>query len=274
MQKIYGNSLNLLKNLTLTASGLTPSQAHRATGFDRSGGGLVSIAGAYTGQDDRTLDIDVHETILGTDSLVSEVVFSGVGSGTMTDAAAVPATPAQSLTVTLKNLGVPTFTAALPIGPTSLTAKVAGAPGNNISISVDDSLITRVATDFSIPDEGASKGSNGFIGEEWNFGAVPLADDGQIPADAPRLQIGDQPTIYRQYSEFSDGARVYRFTPEIKQDIRGGMQVYDVSGAYTVTVTDGVTPEPYPGVVTLFDFLDQLDTSLLVTVDDVATDDR
>ena len=99
--------------------------------------------------------------------------------------------------------------------------------------------------------------------------------DGSLPANAPRVVIGSLTPVYRAYKQFIDGQWRHAIHPAPVADVPKGAPVRVVTGSYTVTVTDGLTPENYPNIVTLFDLLNALRSrSAWVEVVGVVSDDR
>lgn len=254
-------------NLLTDASGYVPyaESINVRTAATKTGGGVVSLVGGAT--EDATYDIEiVNNTIVGTPT-VSAPVFTGVGNPVMSALAASSGVAAQVFTATLVDLGTDTTFAFLPFQGVTLQAKSSGSGGNSITVDVDESGITRTGTDYALI-EPLVKAQNEYVGDQWNFGAVVLNADGTIPSGAPRISFGDDPQVYRQYKEFSDGRYVYRFSPAPVRDVQEGARVKAVTGSRTVTMTDGVTTCTYTSVTTLYSLLNAIlsDGSALVDV--------
>jgi len=254
-------------NLLTDASGYVPyaGSINVRTAATKTGGGVVSLVGGAT--EDATYDIEiVNNTIVGTPT-VSAPVFTGVGNPVMSALAASSGVAAQVFTATLVDLGTDTTFAFLPFQGVTLQAKSSGSGGNNITVDVDESGITRTGTDYALI-EPLVKAQNEYVGDQWNFGAVVLNADGTIPSGAPRISFGDDPQVYRQYKEFADGRYVYRFSPAPVRDVQEGARVKTVTGSRTVTMTDGVTTRTYTSVTTLYSLLNAIlsDGSALVDV--------
>lgn len=256
-----------MDNLLTDATGYNPlpGSINTRTSADKSGGGVVSLTGGAI--EDATYDIEiVNNTIVGTPA-VSAPVFTGVGNPVMSALVASSGVAAQVFTATLVDLGTDTTFAFLPFQGVTLQAKSSGSGGNSITVDVDESGITRTGTDYALI-EPLVKAQNEYVGDQWNFGAVVLNADGTIPSGAPRISFGDDPQVYRQYKEFSDGRYVYRFSPAPVRDVQEGARVKTVTGSRTVTMTDGVTTRTYSSVTTLYSLLNAIlsDGSALVDV--------
>ena len=254
-------------NLLTDASGYVPyaESINVRTSATKTGGGVVSLVGGAT--EDATYDIEiVNNTIVGTPT-VSAPVFTGVGNPVMSALAASSGVAAQVFTATLVDLGTDTTFAFLPFQGVTLQAKSSGSGGNSITVDVDESGIVRTGTDYALID-ALVKDQNEYIGDQWNFGAVVLNADGTIPSGAPRISFGDDPQVYRQYKEFSDGRYVYRFSPAPVRDVQEGARVKTVTGSRTVIMTNGVTTRTYTSITTLYSLLNAIlsDGSALVDV--------
>lgn len=256
-----------LDNLLTDATGYTPypESINTRTSATKSGGGLVTMIGGAV--EDATYDVEiVNNTIVGTPT-VSTPVFTGVGNPVMSSLSASSGTAAQVFTVTLIDLGTDTTYAFTPFQGVTLQAKSSGTGGNSITIDIDESGIVRTGTDYALID-ALVKDQNEYIGDQWNFGAVVLNADGTIPSGAPRISFGDDPQVYRQYKEFSDGRYVYRFSPAPVRDVQEGARVKTVTGSRTVIMTNGVTTRTYTSITTLYSLLNAIlsDGSALVDV--------
>lgn len=275
-QRIFGNIDNVLRTGSVTATSFLPSNAYTRQSATRVGGGQVSLSGDFTGDQDAVFEIEIrNDTIVG-DPLISEPLFVGVGNGTISDITAASGKSARTITVTLVDLGTSTTSAYANFGPVILQAASAGEDGNDITLAIDRSGLTFTETSFSVPED-MSKSENAFRGQEYNFGGKVLLSTGEIPDDAPRIKFENQPYIYRQYRKFVDGEYEYSFSPALKQNVRAGTKVYSVSGTYSATVTDGVSPESYPSAGTiesLYDLLSAIESgsSLLEVVGVVSAD--
>lgn len=272
--KYLTNDRNSLRQAAITASNIQASTAVYRTALSRTGGGLVRLTGGYSGQADATFDVEVlNTTIVGTPR-VSAPSFVGVGNGTMTGVVAPSGMPAQEWTVTLIDLGTDTRKAYVPFQGVTLRARASGAGGNLITITVNEAALTTAATSYSLL-EPLRAGVNEYVGQQWSFGAAVLNPDGTIPAGAPRVRFGADPQVYRAYKFFRDGQYVHAFAPAPVRDVDAGAVVSTVSGARTVTVTNGTTTNTYTGITTLFSLLTAIngDPAGLLEVAEPVTND-
>ena len=239
--KYLGNWNNALRGnaLSLAVAAVVGSSAVYRTGATKTGGGQVQLSGTYTGAADSTFDVEVlNSTIVGTPR-VSSPTFSGVGNGTMTSVSATSGTAAQEIAVTLVDLGTETRSAYVPFQGVTLRAAAAGATGNDIVIIVDESGITRTPSSLALLD-AISEGSNSYVGDQWDFGAVVVNADGTIPTSAPRISFGSDPQVYRPYKRFREGRYEFGFAPAPVRDVAKGQPVKTVTGTYSVTVRNSV----------------------------------
>ena len=271
--RYLSNLDNLVRTADVAVSAQLASQSLYRTDTDpKDGGGSVSLSGSYTGAADATFDVEVLDSAAA-NPVVTEPVFVGVGNGTMTSVSA-SGVDAQSVTVTLEDLGTETRKAYAPFQSVTLRAKTAGAGGNSISLTVSAAGITATASTYATQGE-ITAGSNEYAGEEWNFGAATLNPDGTIPSSAPRIRFGQDPQVYRPYRQFVDGRYVYGFSPAPVRNVPRGTRVYAVIGTYAVTITDGVTPQTHSSITTLYDCLSAIrSSSNLVDVDGVVVNDK
>lgn len=274
VQRILANANNAAVSATVSASGILPAsnQVFRQQ-TARQGNGSVSLSGGYTGQDDATIEVEIRSAS-GTAARVSKPVFAGAGNGTMTQPTAADGTASQEVTVTLVDLGTETTHAqAVIYGDVLLRAKTAGTGGNAISITVTPSL-TLSASPVGALSSALAKDAAEWTDQKHDFGAVPLNPDGTIPTTAPRLAFGGNTSrIYRHYKRWDGAQWQYGVSPKLAADFAAGSTVHTVSGTYSVTVTDGVTPETYTALVTLYDFLLALNASALVEAVGVVAND-
>ncbi len=267
VQRILANANNAVVSATVSASGILPAsnQVFRQQ-TARQGNGLVNLSGGYIGQDDATVEVEIRSAS-GTAARVSKPVFAGAGNGTMTQPTAADGTATQEVTVTLVDLGTETTRAqAVIYGDVLLRAKAAGAGGNALSVTVTPSL-TLSASPVGALSSALAKAAAEWTDQRHDFGAVPLNPDGTVPSTAPRLAFGGNTSrIYRHYKRWDGEQWQYGVSPKLAADFATGSTVHTVAGTYAVTVTDGVTPETYPGIATLYDFLLALNASALVEV--------
>jgi len=269
-----GNNTNLARTGALTGTNAVASAAiYRTDTAAKTGGGLALVTGPYTGAADTDIDVEIVD-LLGSTPQVSAPAFSGVGNGSMTGLA-TSGLAAQTITVTLEDLGTETRKAYAPFQGVTLRAKT--APGNGITISISQAGITRTATDFSL-QEDVSKGVNEYEGTHWDIsalGGMTLEPDGKVPTTAPRVMFGADPQVYVAFRKYKDGRYVYGFSPSPVRDVARGTRIYQVTGTRTMTITDGVSPETHTGCGSLYQALASIrDTSVLVEVDGPVVNDR
>lgn len=264
VQRLLANHNNAVPAATITASSIAPAsnQVFRQQTI-RTGNGLVKITGGYTGQDDAIIEVEIRSAS-GTAARVSKPVFSGAGNGTMTQPTAANGTATQTVTVTLVDLGTETTKAqAVIYGDVLLRAKTAGSGGNAISITVAPSL-TLSASPVGALSSALTKDTQEWTDQKHDFGAVPLNPDGTVPTTAPRLVFGRNTSrVYRHYKRWDGDQWQYGVSPKLAADYAAGSTVHIVTGTYSVTVTNGVTPETYSNLTTLYDFLLALNASAL-----------
>lgn len=264
VQRLLANHNNAVPAATITASSIAPAsnQVFRQQTI-RTGNGLVKITGGYTGQDDAIIEVEIRSAS-GTAARVSKPVFSGAGNGTMTQPTAANGTATQTVTVTLVDLGTETTKAqAVIYGDVLLRAKTAGSGGNAISITVAPSL-TLSASPVGALSSALMKDTQEWTDQKHDFGAVPLNPDGTVPTTAPRLVFGRNTSrVYRHYKRWDGDQWQYGVSPKLAADYAAGSTVHIVTGTYSVTVTNGVTPETYSNLTTLYDFLLALNASAL-----------
>lgn len=261
------NRDNLARTGTIAATNIVPSTAiTRTDSAPKAGGGAVSLAGAYTGSADATVDVEILDDG-GSTRRVSAPQFVGVGSGQISGLTAANSVAAQTVTVTLENLGIETRAAQAPFQSALLVAKTAGSDGNAITVTVDSSGLVDTATDYALQEE-LREGVNEYLGDQWNFGAVALNPDGTIPQNAPRIRFGIDPQVYRPFKRYVAGRWVYSFTPAPVRSAPAGTPIQAVSGSRTIRITDQVASESFTGIVSLFDALSAIrDGSDLVRVE-------
>jgi hypothetical protein len=269
IQRILANNRNAVTTAVLTASAVKPAAAVFPGKAVRRGSGSVRLAGSYTGHDDASFEVRVTSD-LGS-GRISSPVFSGVGSGRMVDVSAADV-PAQPIEVELVNLGTASRSAYLDFYGVQLVAKNAGEPGNSVNLFVREQL-TAAASQFSLLVD-IEAGEDTFTGEEWEWTGITrtLFGDGTLPEDCPRIRIQGDPTVYRQYREYTSDGWVYHLTPSPTAKLAAGSKISVVTGSRTVTVSDGTITEIYPGIVTLYDLLSALRSrSNLITVQGVVS---
>lgn len=239
----------------MTMTNTQPTAQNAIAAAVRLGAGTVALGGSYTGGSSAVVSVEVLNSTLVGAPIISAQSFSGVGSGTMSSVAATSAVAAQKITVELIDVGTRTRKAWLPLYGVFLRARTAGTGGNAITLTVDQTGVTRTATQFALID-GITNGTNEYAGAQWDFGAPILQEDGTIPPTAPRISFGNDSQIYRQYKTYSEGRFIYSFSPIPRADYAAGTKVYNVAGDRTVTIADGIAPDDvYTGIDSLYSIL-------------------
>lgn len=275
--KYLFNDRNLIREAPLTATnGVASSVIYETDDTEKQGSAAVALTGPYTGQHDSTFGIRIVDGD-GDSSQVSQPIFTGVGTGTLDDLA-VTGLPAQDLTITLEDLGTQTQAAVAAFQGVTLAA-APGLAGNAISISVDPAGIVQTTLPLGTMHAGLSAGTSTYSGPQYDgFGAVALNPDGTIPDGAPRIKFGTDPQIFRAVKKFNFGTSAFDFifSPTPVRDVQIGTNVYGISGEWAMTITDGVTPETYTGIVTEYDALTAIRTTsaLVVSITPAPVNDK
>lgn len=280
VQRFFSGRDNLARTAALAASSVRASTAVERIGATRAGGGRVRLAGSYTGHEATQIEVEIATG--GSSRRASVPQFSGVGNGRLEVQAVDGAAALQGFTFTLADLGVDTTHAALDVREVRLVAKVAGAAGNDIQITVAPRLV-RTPTAWALLTDWKA-GEPVKTGPEWDFGGRPLNAKSELDAGSPRIQFGYDPQVYRPWRRFKNGEWQYGVSPELERDVEARTAVYQVSGGYVITVSDGVTTEtfgdtealplPQPAIATFYDLLTALAGSALVEVAGVVVADR
>jgi hypothetical protein len=269
------------RNAVLDAE-LAPSDVEAVAGSvyeiptARSGTAQVALSGDYTGEEEAAYDVQIVDDDVD-EALISAPIFSGVGSGSLSDISSEG--PAQKFTVSLKQTGLPLRAASVDFEGVTLEARTGGAAGNAITIEVDQSPLIFEAQDFSLLaalPAGSGSQTNPLEGAEFDFDAAVIGADDQIPTTAHRIAFGhDTSAIYLQYKKYSDGKWLYYFVPELKREVPAGAIIKFVTGGRTVSISNGGPAEEYEDVVTLYDLLNQIkNESVLLTITDPVANDR
>lgn len=272
-QRYLANNRNALLNASIAASSVaTIESAVLERPLARKGSARVAMSGAYTGHEEALYEIEITDNTVIT-PLISQPIFSGAGTGAISGISFTGT--AQTFSVKLADLGQVLTAAGTDMEGVSIVARTPGAAGNLIHLSIDLSGLIYTATNFSTI-KPITAGSEALLGPEYDWDTKVMGADQQIPADAHRLVFGeDTSVVYRQYKVYKDAAWNYYFEPQLRRDIAQGTPIRFVSGSRTATLTDGVTTEVFPGIVTLYDLLSALQTgSALVQVDGVVANDR
>lgn len=268
-QAFLSNPGSLVPGAALAASSVRASRIFERLEVSRAGNGSIALAGSYTGSQDALIDIEIDAG--GATPRATAPAFSGIGSGALAVDAVAPGATVQSIVLTLADLGSTTAVAQLDIGAVVLRARVAGVAGNQIRLTVTSALSAGAPEHALLADWAA--GAAWQTGAQWDFGALPLTATGELPEAAPRLRIGNDPAIYRQFKEFYDGQWRYGFSPAVERTLPAKARVFPITGAYAVAVSDGASTENYTAT-TLHDFLDALSASALLEVAGVVAADR
>lgn len=272
-QRFLANDRNVLLNAALMASSVKAiTNAVLDQPRARAGSARVSLSGDFIGQEESQYEIEITDTTVNT-PLISRPVFTGAGTGAISGI--TYAGTAQEFTIKLSDLGQILTASGTDIEGASLVARTPGASGNLTHLSVDQSGLLFQNSNFSLIED-IKAGTDGVDGPQYDWDTKVMGTDGQIPPNAHRLVLGDDTsTVYRQYKQYKGGKWLYHFEPPLKNDFSVGSRVKFVNGGRTVTISDGVVTETYPGIVTLYDLLSAIQTSsTLVKVDGVVANDR
>lgn len=276
--RLLANDRNLVRDAVLVASSVEPVDDQvLPVPVARGGTAEVRLTGSYTGDEEATYDIEIVDTAL-TVPLVSAVVTAGKGSSKLVDVAAI-GLDAQEIVVELVDAGKPATYAAVAFEGVTLQARSVGAGGNDLRVSIDQTGLTFSDTDFALLVDlavGEGAPTSGLEGAGFDWDTAALGADGLIPATAKRVAFGDdRSTVYLAYKRYADNRWTYHFVPAIRRAIPKGTPVLFATGGREVTITDGITPEIYTGIATVYDLLSQVRAgSSLVTVEGVVANDR
>lgn len=261
VQQFLANMDNALTGSDVAATAVAPSTEVHAVSMSRSGTGLISLSGAYTGDRSAVYEIQIADG--DGNGRSSKPAFSGVGSG---DLVVIGADlPVQDISVTLLSPPYPGTRAECLVGSDTVRAKSVGVGGNLIHLMVNRSGLQFSAAGSSSL-EAVSAGTTELTGYKWDIPGVVCSTDlkGNVPADAPRIRFGTDPAIYRIVKDARSGSVKTIITPAAVRDIPLGTPIWLVSGSYAVTVTDETSTETYTGITTGYDLLSQLLSSTLV----------
>lgn len=261
--RILANHLNAARTAAIVASTQRPSSDIRLIAEARAGGGSMAVTGPYAGAEDSVVEVEILSGS-GGELTASAPVINGVGNGVLAvDSIAGTAVP-EVITVALLAAGDPADAAVLDFAGVTLAARTAGAEGNAIAVSVTRNLVatpTQYATLVEI-----SGGQAEFDGPEWDWGQPPTTD-ASIPAAALRVRFEGFPTVHRAWKTWESGRFLFRIDPAPAWNIPADTRVLAITGDYTLTISDGVSPEVYANVVTVHDFLTAVEArSALVRV--------
>lgn len=272
-QRILYNGANHVLAATLAPSSVLPSpKSVRAVPALREGSFDVAVTGSYAGDGDSLFEIEVVDTTVAS-PIMSRPAYAGVGTGELSALSYTGV--AQEFSLELVDAGSESEYASVEFAGVKIVARAIGTAGNNISISVNDSGITYAATPYSfiatLPEGTRRSEAVGL-----DFGAVAMAEEDVFPAAAKRLVFGaDRSQVYVQAKRWNGSKWEYVFEPELKRTISPGEKVFEVTGTYSATVTNGVAEPAITGIKTNFDFLNAVNTqSALVRIEGVIANDR
>lgn len=270
IQRIIANNSNRISDAVITASSSTSSPFITKTGVNRQGNGNMGLSGSYTGNEDAIFDVMITSTSGGA-ATTSTPMFSGTGSGSLANLQAGNL-PMQDVTITLANMGISTQKAMLDFYGVVLQAKVNGAAGNGISVSVTDHTVKTLSAMSLFEDIAYNQ--EVLKGAQNDFQSLTLTAKGEMDPNSIRICFGDDPQIFRQYKKPVKSDFEYNLVPNAPRMIKGGTPIYTVTGGYTVTVTSGSTVETYPNIITLYDLLAafQLSSNLIEVLGVVTKD--
>ncbi len=254
VNRILANHDNAAATAAIAASAQRASTDIRLIGQRRAGGGRMTLAGAYEGEADSTVEVEILDGA-GASLCASTPVINGVGNGRLTIAALDIGALPETLTFTLADAGSPAEFAVLDFFGAQLAARAPGEAGNALSIEVARNLATTPMPYTTL--ETITAGSAELEGAAWHWGQPAGAGAG-IPPTALRVQFEGFPQVHRAWKTWRDGAFVFHLDPAPAWDIPADTRVLAVSGGYTLTVSDGATSEVYADVVTVYDFLTAL----------------
>jgi len=263
---IIGQKENLIPSAVISATNVKSTDAYRRDSVSRIGNGRVSLSGDSDVENSAIVDIEIQPGISG-DSKTSLPVYKGIGSSELTDLVANPASNPASYLIRLVDKGVRERVASLTVDGYELTISDPGADGNNYYIDVDDSDIIRTPINFSLI-EALENGVNSNTGEEWDWDSA-VGESNVVPATAKRVSIGDDLSVYRQWKTFENRKWKYKIYPETTKSYGSGSQIYEVTGEYSIILTNGVASETFTGKTTRDILLDIDANSAIATVTEI-----
>lgn len=261
VQRFISNHKNALVGATLTGDVKSIEGAVRQKPVSRFGSSMADLDGVYTGEAEAEIEVEIRDVTVGK-PVVTEPIFSGVGSGDLDVVAVAEGLTARTITVELADLGEILSKAQSEIQGITVVVKEAGADGNDLKLRVSRSLTftpKAISLLTAIP-----AGTKSISGPEFDWDTKIITGDGLIPETAHRVAFGDnENNIYVQYKQFENGEYVYHFEPAIDQRVEVGTIVKFVTGTYTVELLDGDDSvlETYADIVTLYDLLNAIKTT-------------
>lgn len=280
VQRILSGHNNLARQAALSASSVRASTAIERVRATRQGGGRVRLAGEYTGHEATRIELEIVDDSSGAPR-ASVPQFVGVGNGRLDITHVDAGATLQAFSFTLADLGIATETAALDVREVQIRAKTPGDVGNQIRISVAPAL-SRAPTSWSLLADW-NTGTRTQAGAQWDFGGLPLNSKDELSKDSPRIAFGFDPQVYRPWRKLKDGQWQHGLSPELERSIPAGTPVWQVTGGYVVTITDGNITETFGDtsatpaqdeIISFHDLLQALQSSALVEVAGVIAADR
>lgn len=279
VQRFLSGRHNLARTALVAASSVRASTAIERVAASRAGGGRVRLGGSYTGHEATQVQVEVLNA--GGVPRASVPQFVGVGNGQLAVQAVAAGAALQQFTLTLADLGVDTASAGLDVRELRLRARVPGAAGNAIRITVQPQLVRTPTDKALLADWGTGAATQ--TGPQWDFGGLPLSAKDELDGNSPRIAFGFDPQVYRPWRRFKDGDWQFGLSPQLQRHVPAGTPVLAVTGGYVVTVSDGLVSEVFgdtqaspaqPAIVTFYDLLTALAASTLVEVAGVVAADR
>ena len=268
--RIIGNQHNAVRSAALTVTAQRASTQLLQTRQQRKGNGRMVLSGPYTGAHDSVVDVEVLGGAAGA-LRASAPAITGVGNGALQVQSIDAGAAAQTLRFTLLDSGTQDKPALLDFFGVQLAARAVGALGNAVSLSVVRNL---TFTDLPFATlANVQAGAKDFEGPQFDWGQA-AATGADIPAGALRMAFAGLPTVHRSWKTWDKGQFTYHLDPPLAYDVPENTRIRQVSGDYTLTVTDGSETETYTAA-TMYDFLAQVQArSALVQVLGVVAQDR
>lgn len=268
--RIIGNQHNAVRSAALTVTAQRASTQLLQMQQRRKGNGRMVLSGPYTGAHDSVVDVEVLGGAAG-ELRASAPAITGVGNGALQVQSIDAGAAAQTLRFTLLDSGTQDKPALLDFFGVQLAARAVGALGNAVSLSVVRNL---TFTDLPFATlASVQAGAKDFEGPQFDWGQA-AATGADIPAGALRMAFAGLPTVHRSWKTWDKGQFTYHLDPPLAYDVPENTRIRQVSGDYTLTVTDGSETETYTAA-TMYDFLAQVQArSALVQVLGVVAQDR
>lgn len=272
--RIVGNVSTVIANGNVVGDSPIPSTRvfYRADPSNAGNGELLP-QGAYTGKDDANYTftiVDNFDPALGISPPISTPNFVGIGNGTIEQLSCDVTSLDQTITFTLANAGTPEQHASVVLGRYTFKARVAGMAGNGITITVDRSNLVFGNVFMSLID-GWPENRVSISGAQYDMGGLPLDSQGRLQDGTKRVVLGSFGQVYRPYKAYQNSEYINGITPPPNRVIPKNTQVREVTGDYSVVITNGVITETYTGI-TDFDILNDISSrsQLIVITDPIA----